>query len=237
MPLISFFGCLFTAYGPILSLFLVSIGDNAQLVILALTAAFFWLIALLFISIFWFAIKPLQDVHVATLAYSVVIQELFRYCFYYIYSKAERGLISVSSRPASPLNRSSFAFASGIGYGIISSATSYITLLASTTGAGMFISPSCPAVSMAFTSGLITMLMSLLHVTWMLVAFDGFATPGLPGNLRVLFVFLSHLAAGYSTLLNGSAIYLGCLYSVLCLMALLVISSLLALKGVMKRWK
>ncbi|RKP12087.1 gamma-secretase subunit Aph-1 [Piptocephalis cylindrospora] len=237
MPLISFFGCLFTAYGPILSLFVVSIGGNAQLVILALTAAFFWLLSLLIISILWFLIKPLQDTHTATLAYSVVIQELFRYIFYFIYSKAERGLISVSARPASPLNRSSFAFASGIGYGIISSATSYITLLASTTGPGMLISPSCPAVSMAFTSGLVTMLMSLLHVTWMLVAFDGFGTPGAAGYIRILFVFASHLAAAYATIFNGSSIYLGCLYSVLCLLALLVASSLFALKDLMKRWK
>jgi hypothetical protein len=37
MSLLSFFGCGLTAYGPIITLFLLTISNNAQLVILAMT--------------------------------------------------------------------------------------------------------------------------------------------------------------------------------------------------------
>ena len=110
MGWLSFFGCGFTAYGPILTLFFATVATNAQYVILAMTSAFFWLISLLIVSIFWFTIPGLRDLPPVVITYAIIIQELFRLGFYWLFAKAEKGLNAVSDNSNSQFNRPIFAY-------------------------------------------------------------------------------------------------------------------------------
>ncbi|CAI2161776.1 19391_t:CDS:2 [Funneliformis geosporum] len=110
MTLLTFFGCALTAYGPPLAIFFLTIAKDAQLVILMVSSAFFWLISILAASSIWFIAKPARTENAITILYSVLLQELFRWLFYKLISRAESGLILASSNPTSPYNRSSFAF-------------------------------------------------------------------------------------------------------------------------------
>ena len=80
------FGCIFTAFGPITTLFFILIGKRAQLIIIALTAAFIWLISTLISATIWQIIPALKSSIEATICITVVIQEIGRYTFYQLYS-------------------------------------------------------------------------------------------------------------------------------------------------------
>ncbi|KAI9595931.1 gamma-secretase subunit Aph-1 [Syncephalis fuscata] len=177
MTLLSFFGCALTAYGPVVSVFLLTIARDAQLVILAMTSAFFWLVALLLTSVLWYIIPPARSLHPVTLLYAVLIQEIIRWGYFKMIERAEKGLHTTAKQPTSRLNRTSFAFASGLGFGVIYALITYIALLSKSSGPGVLMSPSCPSVSSFFLSAIMTAIMSLTHIFWMMVAFDGFFQP------------------------------------------------------------
>ena len=53
MTAFTFFGCALTAYGPALSLFLITIASDPVKIIILILSAFFWLLSLLISSILW----------------------------------------------------------------------------------------------------------------------------------------------------------------------------------------
>ncbi|CAI2162487.1 1858_t:CDS:2 [Funneliformis geosporum] len=223
MTLLTFFGCALTAYGPPLAIFFLTIAKDAQLVILMVSSAFFWLISILAASSIWFIAKPARTENAITILYSVLLQELFRWLFYKLISRAESGLILASSNPTSPYNRSSFAFVSGLGFGFMSGLVTYITLLVSSIGPGVITS-------------ITTCIFILLHITWMMLAFEGFSCPKRK-FYYIIWVVLSHLGASYVTLLNESKIGFGCIIGILINMVILIVSavaSLMTLKKVHK---
>ncbi|KAI9032507.1 gamma-secretase subunit Aph-1 [Phycomyces nitens] len=225
MSLYTFFGCLFLAYGPILSIFFLYIARNAQYVLLMVTSAFFCLIALLISSVIWYLAKKTQSTHAVTIAYSIAIQEIFRWIFFRILSRAETGLNLVSKNPTSPFNRPVFGFVSGFGYALMTCLVSYISLLVESLGPGVRMCQSCPGLSLFFVSAINTTVFSLLHMAWMMVAFEGFSSyKTKTGMLQIAWVIISHYGASYATLFNASDIHLGCVYSALIGVVILALS-------------
>ncbi|CAG8459390.1 7609_t:CDS:2 [Funneliformis caledonium] len=220
MTLLTFFGCALTAYGPPLAIFFLTIAKDAQLVILMVSSAFFWLISILAASSIWFIAKSARTIDVITVLYSVLLQELFRWFFYKLISRAESGLILASTNPTSPYNRSSFAFVSGLGFGLMSGLVTYITLLVNSIGPGVLIS-------------ITTCLFILLHITWMMLAFEGFSDPKRK-YYYIIWVVLSHLGASYMTLFNESKIEFGCVIGILINMVILTVSAVASLMTLKK---
>lgn len=100
-----FFGCILTAFGPLAALFFVVIARRAQLVILALSGAFVWLVAILVTATLWRIIPPLKSSVEATVPLAVVVQELARVGFYALYTRTERAVLKVTtSSHQFPLN-------------------------------------------------------------------------------------------------------------------------------------
>jgi len=52
-----------------------------------------------------------------------------------------------------------------------------------------------------------------MHVAWMMIAFEGYSEPKKHGHIT--WVVLSHFGASYATLLNSSAVNMGCVYAIL----------------------
>ncbi|KAF0455824.1 gamma-secretase subunit Aph-1 [Gigaspora margarita] len=156
MTLLTFFGCGLTAYGPALSIFFLHVAKDAQLVLLMVSSAFFWLISILLSSIIWYLIKPIYPKNELTILYSVILQEIFRWLLFNIMMRAEPGLILVANNPKSLYNRSSFAFVCGMGFGLMSGVVTYFTLLVNSIGPAVLMCNSCTALTVyivgAFTT-------------------------------------------------------------------------------------
>ncbi|ORX88167.1 Aph-1 [Basidiobolus meristosporus CBS 931.73] len=146
--------------------------------------------------------------------------------------RAENGLNMVSKNPKGPLNRHSFAFVSGLGFGWMSGFVSYITLLTEALGPGILTCISCPLVSLYFISAITTVLFTLLHITWMMLTFEGLA--GSKSAYLFVWVVVTHFGASYGTLLNSSNISYGCVYSILLALILLIINTILVIRNLHK---
>jgi len=48
-------------------------------------SAFFWLVGILFASLFWLMIPPLYEVYAFTIFTSVLFQELFRWLYFLVF--------------------------------------------------------------------------------------------------------------------------------------------------------
>ncbi|KAI9269936.1 gamma-secretase subunit Aph-1 [Sporodiniella umbellata] len=221
MTLISFFGCFFLAYGPIVSIFFLTIAPNAQYVLLTVSSAFFCLLALLISSVIWYVSQSNQWI---TIAYTVAIQELGRYGLFRLSRRARKGLNTMSAHPNFSLNPQLFALVFGFGYALTQALVGYLPILVASAGPGLLMCPSCPEASLYFITAITTSLFSLLHIVWMVLAFEGWDRPYFPYWLWVLF---SHWGASYTTTLNSSPnIRLGCVYSIVICFSILVISAL-----------
>ncbi|KAI7901314.1 gamma-secretase subunit Aph-1 [Cokeromyces recurvatus] len=239
MSLYTFFGCLFLAYGPLLSIFFLYIAPNAQYVLLTVASAFFCLIALLLSSIIWYLAKGAQTIHFVSITYSIAIQELCRWGFYLLLRRAESGLNTISSNPKSPFNRTTFAFVSGFGYALMTSLISYISLLVESIGPGVIMCPSCPEITIYFMSAITTTFFSLMHICWMIISFEGFSElPQIKGWLKIIWVISSHYGASFTTVLNASRnIKYGCIYSIMTSLFILLTSTYLVISSLKSKFK
>ncbi|RGB29817.1 gamma-secretase subunit Aph-1 [Rhizophagus diaphanus] len=232
MTILTFLGCALTAFGPSLALFFLTVAKDAQLVILMISSAFFWLISILLASSIWFISKSDATENPITILYSVLLQELFRWFFYKIISRAENGLILASANPTSPYNVSTFAFVSGLGFGFVNGLIMYINPLIISIGPGVIMCKSCPALTLFFVGAITTCLSILLHTTWMILAFEGYRNP--KRNFYIIWVLLSHLGSSYATMFSQSDIKFGCVIGFSINIVLLIISIVASVKTLKK---
>ncbi|CAO3570565.1 unnamed protein product [Mortierella alpina] len=147
-----------------------------------------------------------------------------------LFSRAEKGLNMVAHHPTSKFNRSGYAFAAGLGFGLMFGIISFITQLVQSLGPGVLMCASCPSLSLYFISALTTSLLILHHCAWMMISFTGFT---LRSYARILWVILSHYGASYLTLLNASkTVPNGCAYSLAANAALLIASVIIVVADV-----
>lgn len=210
MALVEFFGCLFLAFGPPVSMFVLTIAKDPVRVIVLITSAFFWLVSLLLSALLWFVVTPLKDNLEFAMFFSVIFQELFRYLFYLFIRKAEKGLAKVQKN-VTKANTMEFdsrviSYVSGLGFGIISGAFSLVNVLGDMTGPGTV---GIYGDSQAFflVSSLITLCFILLHTCWSIILYLTLSVHNAKTVqlwLSVLVVVGSHLFVSGMSLLNDS---------------------------------
>lgn len=211
MPLVEFFGCTLIAFGPALSMFGITISRDPIRIIILITAAFFWLLALLLSSILWFAAVPLRKELAFGVVFSVFFQEGFRFLFYKVLRKAEVGLKKVTEvgadGAAALSSRTTLAYVAGLGFGIMSGVFSLLNVLADAVGPGT-VGFNGGSPYFFVTSALTTQAFVLLHTFWGIVTFHALDHGRWP---LLAFVLCSHLAASCLTLLNPRGLYLASL--------------------------
>ncbi|CAK4121259.1 unnamed protein product [Aphanomyces euteiches] len=206
-----FWGSMLTAFAPITCLFMVVVAKRAQLVILTITAAFFYLLGLLVSATLWSIIPPLHDSIQATIPVSIIIQEIFRYAFFQVYIRSEQAVKRVTTKQNQlPLNDLTSSFASGVGFALMRSLMLYGSVLAaSMTGEGAAFTSTCPQLPLVYASALSTLALSLMDVALMVLAFEGYRKRS-PGHIAA--VVLIHLGSGLSNLVNLNEV--GCQASI-----------------------
>ncbi|KAH9244515.1 hypothetical protein BASA81_018078 [Batrachochytrium salamandrivorans] len=184
MTLLSFFGNLFTAYGPALMVMLLYLGPSARLMMMSLSSGFIWLLSILIIAIIAHFLPDLSSNSPQMVVMSSVIQELGRVAIFYMFKFADPVLVSIASDPTTKFNRVHHAVAADV----------------------------------FFIGAITTSLFIFLHISWTVVAFDGW----FKGNwFQFVWVLASHIGASMATLWIPSSTSGGCVYSILVSLAIL----------------
>jgi len=193
-------GCGLTAFGPSVALFYTVVSKRAQLVIVALSGAFFWLTAILLSALVWTMIPPLKSYYGVIVPVGVIIQEAMRYGLYVTYSKSEQAIQAVATPNAAlPLNLLTSALAAGLGFGTMQGVIMYGSVLAASTGPGVLFVDACPHMPLVMLSAINCLCFIVMNVTLMLVAFGAYRDNN---RQRVMTVFLIHLVCSLVTVIN-----------------------------------
>ncbi|RHY32049.1 hypothetical protein DYB32_002919 [Aphanomyces invadans] len=178
-----------TGFAPVSFLFLTVVAQRAQLVILSITAAFFYLLGLLVAATLWSVIPPLHDSIHATIPVAILVQELFRYAFFVVYIRCEQAVKRVTTKQNQlPLNdlTSSFGTTSNM------------------------IESDVLTIPLVFASvALSTLALTLMDIALMILAFEGYRKRS---ATHIVAVVLLHLGSGLSNMLNLNEV--GCTASI-----------------------
>jgi len=225
MGLLMFIGASLVGFSFPIALFVILVSKNAQLVVVTLCAAFFWLLALLSASLLWYIIPLLQESYWGIIILTVIFQEIFRYVFFHFYSKAERSFSVVSTNAIQfPLTDFYSATAAGLGFGGMYTVLMYGTIVSNSLGPGTVFADTCPHFSTFVSASGSALLFSILHLFLMIIAFEGYR---LKQMLQIAAVVLLHLACALSITINQVPWY-GCIIYFPVLTTLVLISAAIA---------
>uniref|UniRef100_A0A8C2NTE7 Gamma-secretase subunit APH-1 n=1 Tax=Capra hircus TaxID=9925 RepID=A0A8C2NTE7_CAPHI len=192
-----FFGCAFIAFGPALALYIFTIVTEPLRIIFLIIGAFFWLVSLLFSSLIWFTTATLignkdepreKYLLIFGVLISVLVQEMFRFAYYKLLKRASEGLKIINPYEKAPSMRL-LAYVSGLGFGIMSGVFSFVNTLSDSLGPGTVGIHGDPP-QFFLNSAFMTLVITLLHVFWGIVFFDGCEKKKW---YTLLVVLLSHL--------------------------------------------
>ncbi|KAH0567508.1 gamma-secretase subunit Aph-1 [Cotesia glomerata] len=217
-----FFGCALLAFGPPLAMFAITVSSEPIRIIILIASAFFWLISLLFSSILWYAVVPLQNYLAFGLVFSVLFQEAFRYLLYWVLRKAEKGLEKVTTAHLAN-SRHVFAYVCGLGFGFMSGAFALVNVLADAVGPGTM-GLKQGSEYFFIMSAATTLCFILLHTFWGVIFFSAVDEKKWT---HIAWVVLSHLFVSCMTLINRYEAYT---YSLLSSYTVLIITMGLAFK-------
>lgn len=182
-----------------------TVAQDAMRIIIMLIASFFWLCALMFSALIWFALVPLRNTLIVGIIYSVILQEVFRYLLFVVLRKADRSLREVSESIQVKENKHMLAYVTGLGFGLISAVFSMANLLADVSGpATMGLNGGSEGFFLATATQ--SLCMMLLHIFWSIVFFNGCDKQK---TEHIVFVVVAHLFVSCMTLWNttGNALY------------------------------
>ncbi|KAL5112045.1 Isopenicillin N epimerase component 2 [Taenia crassiceps] len=225
MTLMGAFGCGLIGFGPTGILFCLVVARDPLQVIFFTLSAFLWLIGLLTASVIWYAAVPLRDQLAFGLVIVCLLQEIMRFLFYFLVSKAEYNLqkmveaeaqdaihlsppgeLDVAVRSTSDCAKfgsifdlRTLAFTSGLSFGLMGSIVEYVYIFYGVIGPGTLLKGSNPGYFFIF-AGLNTFFMGLLQVSWSIILFRAFR---LRLYIDIVIVYAIHVALSALTLLNN----------------------------------
>lgn len=198
-----FFGCSLIAFGCPMAMFMLTVAKDPVRIIILIASAFFWLLSLLMSSLLWFVVIPLRKYLVFGLVFSVIFQELFRFCYYKILRKAEVGLKKVTEADAQISNRQTLSYVSGLGFGLMSGAFSLVNVLADSIGPGT-VGIKGDSDMFFITSAFTTLAFILLHTFWGIIFFQAM---DYARYWKIALIILIHMTVSLLTLLNIKQLY------------------------------
>ncbi|EGD72198.1 hypothetical protein PTSG_00220 [Salpingoeca rosetta] len=163
-------GSLFIIFSMPLAIFWFVVRRSPKLVIVLVASAFMWLLAALLTGIIWIIIPPLQDDYWFVILISVPIQEAFRYFFWKMLHKAEKGLSTLTPDGDVVITREKLWFVSGLGFGVMSAVMMMSNMLDIMTGPGMVPARGCPDFNLFTISALVSAAIVMCHAFWGVIA-------------------------------------------------------------------
>jgi anterior pharynx defective protein 1 len=200
------------AFGPIAAIAILLVSKRSHLSIISVVGAFAWMLSNVISAVLWVAIPPLKASWLWVIPSGVVVQEIMRYGFYCLYARSEKAIVkamhgtttqtqqSTQDVPRDvPLNDLSSSFSSGVGYGLMQSIVVFGSVLENGFGDGTYYTTSCSAVSLFTLTAFTTCFVSIMQISWMIIAFNGYRNISF---VRIFLLFLLHLGSSMTSLLN-----------------------------------
>ncbi|XP_053897787.1 gamma-secretase subunit APH-1B isoform X3 [Malaclemys terrapin pileata] len=140
-----FIGCSFIAFGPALALCVCTIAAEPLRLLFLIAGGFFWLVSLLLSSLVWFIAVQIggsnnasvkKNLLIFGVMVSVLLQEVFRFAYYKLLKKANKGLMTISQEETLPISVRQLSYVSGLGFGIMSGVFSLVNILTDSLGPG-----------------------------------------------------------------------------------------------------
>ncbi|XP_065414432.1 gamma-secretase subunit APH-1B isoform X2 [Chrysemys picta bellii] len=140
-----FIGCSFIAFGPALALCVCTIAAEPLRLLFLIAGGFFWLVSLLLSSLVWFIAVQIggsnnasvkKNLLIFGVMVSVLLQEVFRFAYYKLLKKANKGLMTISQEETLPISVRQLSYVSGLGFGIMSGVFSLVNILTDSWGPG-----------------------------------------------------------------------------------------------------
>ena len=205
-------GCCLIAYGPAAVLVSTFVARRSQLVIIAISAAFFWLISILITGVLWYFIPFLRDHYASTIPVSVFIQESGRFGFVWLYSRAEVAITKKAfRRSVVPLNDASSSISAGVGFGVMYALVMYGGTIGVALEPADYFTEACPHLSIFILSAFNALFVQIMHISLMVTAFHAWRGIEDAKKRRMLIgtVFAVHLAGSFASLINTSSCAFG----------------------------
>lgn len=223
MTLMLQWGCALIAFCPSCAFFLFR--NRPQLYIIALAAAFAWLMSILATGVFWSMVHISgENVWPLTIIVAVLMQEAARFIFIHCYRRTE--VIIKNSIDYSydmlPLNDLSTSLAAGMGFGTMHALMMAGSLIAASGGEGTLFDDSCPTVPLVLVVSITALAFTILDVIFMIL---GVVANRKRSNHLIAVIVVLHVAAALSTLANTNEY--GCVTSLLLVYTVVAISAAL----------
>lgn len=195
------------AFGPLTALAIFVVARRSHLSIIAVVAAFAWMLSNVLAAVVWVAIPPLKSEWFWVLPSGVAVQELCRWLFFRGYARVERAIKRALDASAADedmgerdevLTDLSSSLSAGTGYGLMQAVIVYGSVLENGFGDGTYFTAQCPW-SLFTMMSLTTCCVSISQVAWMILAFDGYRRRSWP---RVAGLVALHLGSSMATLMN-----------------------------------
>ncbi|XP_044834576.1 gamma-secretase subunit APH-1B isoform X3 [Mauremys mutica] len=115
-----FIGCSFIAFGPALALCVCTIAAEPLRLVFLIAGGFFWLVSLLLSSLVWFIAVQIggsnnasvkKNLLIFGVVFSVLLQEVFRFAYYKLLKKANKGLMTISQEETIPISVRQLSYA------------------------------------------------------------------------------------------------------------------------------
>mmetsp|Transcript_64386 Transcript_64386/g.134359 ORF Transcript_64386/g.134359 Transcript_64386/m.134359 type:complete len:245 (+) Transcript_64386:173-907(+) len=197
MGLLLFVGCFLITLGPPISIFLLAVAPNANLVVLMILSGFIWVLSIGSASLVWNILPPLQDSPGSSLVVAVFLQEVFRYGYYAICSAAERRVSALTSQKLFCPNSFDAVLASGLGFGTATVLVMFGRGLEETVSPGTVYTDMCRGMSYYLSSSLLYLFIFFLNIFLMVIATEGYKRKSWGG---IGGAFALHLAGALATL-------------------------------------
>jgi anterior pharynx defective protein 1 len=193
MTYASLVGNAFIVFGPIISIFLFYLYQIPLLVIVFVAASFFYVLAMAFVSLFYF-IPGIGSLQILIVSIGVLIHELIRFIFFLIYRQTEKGY---EKNIRVKLLYTKFGYfhvgvAAGLGYASSYALITFGTVLMQSYGPGTYYAPNCPSIPYFVFASVITLCFVLLNIEWMVIAFEGYSRKS---TWRLITVVATHFIA------------------------------------------
>lgn len=232
MTVAEFFGCTFLVFGPVLSMFILTLANDPIRIIIFIAAAFFWLLSLLVASLIWFLLSPLFDALIVGVVVSVFCQEAVRYLVFEILRRTESSLLEFTDNNSIIENKHILAYVSGLGFGTSSGIFILTNVLAdmvifeilelkpynatfqvgpATYGLNIDQDTNFHKSNFFLISSALTLAIVLLNTFWNIILFDGCKHANYK---KVGYVVATHLFVSLISLLNQQGLHFITLSSV-----------------------
>lgn len=216
-------GVFFIAAGPSLAIWLIMLQRRAHLLVVAILAAFTWLLAMMVAGTAWLAIPPLKQTFPVVLFVTVTLQEGFRFGLYSIFQLlSQRGDgVEAFIRPGAK-NEILTGLSVGVGYALMSVLIQFYSVVADEFANDTAIYTDVCPLNFFVVAGSFSLAYSILHIFIGVFVWPAYSDgAGRWGMVAIAYV----IRLGMSELSLSNRIENGCVWNIGVTWGLITITS------------